>query len=308
MKSTFLKSIFPAAFGLVCAIDASAQQPTMEVVDAPSQQPTMEVVDASATSTTEPQKTELQATPWSQEITGQRIALEANYIREADVFWKKELWRVIDTREKLNLPFTYPKNPLINILLEAVKSGDVPVFGANDDEFKNPINPEDALAMTGSSSDTIYIPDAMDPDILIPTVVTQDFNFDNVKQFRLKEIWYFNKQTSTLQVSIQGIAPIMDDYSEEGVFRGTKALFWIFMPNLRTTLVKTEAFNPFPDGIRLTWDDIFTQRLFSSVVYKEDNVRDERIKDVYEDPIDQLYESERIKSKIFNFEHDLWEY
>ena len=138
--------------------------------------------------------------------------------------------------------------------------------------------------------------------------MTKDFNYENVKQFRLKEVWYFNKQTSTLQVTISGIAPIMDDYSEEGVFRGTKALFWVFMPSLRNILVKTEAFNPFPDGIRLTWDDIFTQRLFSSVVYKEDNVRDVRIKDVYEDPIDQLYESERIKAKIFNFEHDLWEY
>jgi gliding motility associated protien GldN len=314
MKSIFLKSILPVAFGLVCSFDVVAQQPPMDVAAQQptmvvASQPTMQVVDASATSTaSDTQKTELQVNPWKQEVTGQRIALDPVYIRESDVFWKKELWRVIDTREKLNLPFTYPKNPLINILMEAVKSGEVPVFGANDDEFKTPIDPKDALAMTGSSSDTVYVPDAMNPDVLIPTVITKDFNYENVKQFRLKEVWYFNKQTSTLQVTILGIAPIMDDYSEEGVFRGTKALFWVFMPSLRSKLVKTEAFNPFPDGIRLTWDDIFTQRIFSSVVYKEDNVRDERIKDVYEDPIDQLYESERIKTKIFNFEHDLWEY
>lgn len=291
----------PIAISIFFTTELLAQQPSMEVVDARES----EQVNADASAS---QQTELQVMPWMQEITGKRIELSHEFIREADVFWQKEIWRVIDTREKMNLPFSYPKNPLINILLDAVKSGEVPVFGANDDDFQNPIDPDDALAMTGSTTDTIYVPDAANPDILVPTVVTQDFNFDNVKQYRVKEIWYFNKQSSTMQVRILGIAPIMDDYSEEGIFRGVKALFWVFMPSLRDKLVKTEAFNPFPDGIRLTWDDIFTQRLFSSTIYKEDNVRDERVKDIWEDPIDQLYESERIKEKIFNFEHDLWSY
>ncbi len=300
MKNKILK-LFVALVALSGGTVVMAQEePTMQVVDA------TDVSDDQSTAAVH--QTELQVTPWLNEITGQRLELAHEFIREADVFWKKEIWRVIDTREKMNQPFAYPKNPLINVLLDAVKSGEVLVFGANDDDFQNPIDPDDALSMTGSTTDTIYVPDAENPDILVPTVVTQDFNYDNVKQYRIKEIWYFNKQNSTMQVRIQGIAPIMDDYSEEGVFRGVKALFWIFMPSLRDKLVKTEAFNPFPDGIRLTWDDIFTQRLFSSVVYKEDNVRDERVKDIWEDPIDQLYESERIKEKIFNFEHDLWEY
>ncbi|MCO5234405.1 MAG: gliding motility protein GldN [Chitinophagales bacterium] len=296
MKNNFLKSLFTSTFGVVFVFGVHAQQPTMQVVD------------ASEANTEKTEQTELQVLPWIQEVTGQRVVLDPDFVREADVFWKKEIWRVVDTREKMNLPFSYPKAPLINILIDAVKSGEVPVFGANDDDFKTPIKPEEALAMTGSTSDTVWVPDAMNPDILIPTVITKDFNFENVKQYRLKEMWYFNKQSSTMQVRILGIAPIMDDYSEEGVFRGTKALFWIYMPNLRNVLVKTEAFNPFPDGVRLTWDDIFTLRLFSSIIYKEDNVRDERVKDIWEDPIDQLYESERIKEKIFNFEHDLWEF
>lgn len=300
MKNIITKSLLPIAISVFFTTELLAQQPAMQVVDATESEESN--VESNA------QQTELQVTPWLQEVTGQRIELSHEFVREADVFWQKEIWRVIDTREKMNLPFAYPKNPLINILLDAVKSGEVPVFGANDDDFKNPIDPDDALAMTGSTTDTIYVPDAENPDILIPTVVTQDFNYDNVKQYRVKEIWYFNKQSSTMQVRILGIAPIMDDYSEEGVFRGVKALFWIFMPGLRDKLVKTEAYNPFPDGIKLTWDDIFTQRLFSSTIYKEDNVRDERVRDIWEDPIDQLYESERIKEKIFNFEHDLWSY
>lgn len=300
MRSTFFRSVLFSGASLLGSINVFAQ---------PTTQPTMQIVDASSQSqpaaTTQ---TEIQALPWIQDITGQKTPLDYEYVREADVFWKKEVWRIIDCREKMNLPFKYPKRPFINILMDAIKTGEVPAFGANDDDFANPIPAEEALAMTGSSADTIYVPDAANPDSLVPTIITKDFDFEKVNRFRIKEVWYFNKQTSTMQVRIMGIAPLMEDYSELGEFRGTKALFWVYMPALRKTLVQSEAYNPFPDGVRLTWDDIFSLRLFSSVIFKEDNVRDERIKDIYESPIDQLYQSERIKEKIFNFEHDLWEY
>ena len=67
------------------------------------------------------------------------------------------------------------------------------------------------------------------------------------------------------------------------------------------------AFNPFPDGVRLNWDQIFALRLFGSYIFKVDNVQDRRIKD-YKSGIDILYESEAKKQELFNFEHDLWEY
>jgi gliding motility associated protien GldN len=296
MNSAFSKFFLAAAF--VGSLNAASAQV----------QPTMQIVDASSQESSTQQQTELQSLPWFQEITGQRTPLNYEYVREADVFWKKEVWRVIDCREKMNLPFKYPKRPFIEILIDGIESGEIMAFGANDDEFKTQISAEDALALTGSSTDTIYVPDAGNPDILIPTVVTQDFNMETVNRFRIKEVWYFNKQTSTMQVRIMGIAPIMDDFDEWGNYRGPKPLFWVYMPSMRNVLVQNEAFNPFPDGVRLTWDDIFAMRLFASVVYKEDNVRDDRIRDVYESPIDQLYQSERIKQRIFNFEHDLWEY
>ena len=110
-----------------------------------------------------------------------------------------------------------------------------------------------------------------------------------------------------MMVRIMAIAPVLDSYDEYGNYRGQQALFWAYFPAFRNTLVKESAFNPFPDGVKLSWDDMFSLRLFSSYIYKEDNVLDERIQDRWTG-IDALYESERIKEKIFNFEHDLWEY
>ncbi|HNF50755.1 MAG TPA: gliding motility protein GldN, partial [Chitinophagales bacterium] len=136
----------------------------------------------------------------------------------------------------------------------------------------------------------------------------KEVNWNNVNKLRVKEVWFFNKQTSTMEVRIMGVCPLYDNYDPAtGDFRGEVPVFWAYFPSLRQTLVNTEAFNPFPNGVRLNWDQVFAVRLFGSYIFKVDNVQDFRIKD-YKSGIDVLYESEAKKQELFNFEHDLWEY
>ncbi len=252
-------------------------------------------------------KTEVQKLPWVQEITGKRLAMSYEPIREADVFWWKNVWRVIDLREKLNLHFKWPKAPFIQVLLDAIESGKVQVYSGMDDDFTTPINPSEATSVAGGGVDSIWI---TDPGTGLQTlqVITKEVNWNNVNKIRLKEVWYFNKQTSTMQVRIMGICPLYDNYDPTtGEFRGEVPTFWVYFPSMRETLVNTVAFNPFPNGVRLNWDQVFAQRIFGSYIYKVDNVQDFRIKD-YKSGIDILYESEAQKQNLFNFEHDLWEY
>ena len=58
----------------------------------------------------------------------------------------------------------------------------------------------------------------------------------------------------------------------------------------------------------LSFDDIINSRRFSSVIYKEENVYENReVKDyIKNNSFMRLLESERIKEKIRNFEHDMW--
>jgi hypothetical protein len=49
------------------------------------------------------------------------------------------------------------------------------------------------------------------------------------------------------------------------------------------------------------------KRQFSSYVIKESNVFDREIAENYKG-LDALLESEKIKERLFAFEHDLWEY
>jgi gliding motility associated protien GldN len=235
----------------------------------------------------------------------ERKILTYDHIREADVFWEKRIWRVIDLREKMNLPFTYPIMPFITILLNAAKTGEVTVYNGIDDNFTTPITP-DELAASLSSVDTIPYVDPITYEETIK-VVPNDFNPDVVKKFRLKEDWVFDEESSTLVVRILGIAPIMDKIDDEGNFRGEMTMFWAYYPDLRPVLVHFETFNPFNDGVKMTWEDIFEMRMFSSYIYKESNVYDRKIKD-YSEGVDRLYEGERIKQQIFEKEHDLWHF
>ncbi len=233
----------------------------------------------------------------------EREILPYPYLREADIFWQKRIWRVINTQEKMNQVFSYPLRPFISVLLDAAQKPGVRLYMSDD--FKEPISYADVEQRMGGI-DTITV---IDPVTYEETrkIVKNDFNWESVTRFRIKEDWVFDKQTSTMIVRILGIAPIREVYDENDNYRGEQAMFWAYYPDLRPYLIKQETFNRFNDSNRLTWDDIFEMRYFSSYIMKESNILDRRIQD-YATDRDALLESEQIKLKILEKEESLWQY
>jgi len=227
-------------------------------------------------------------------------------LREGDIPWEKRIWRIIDIREKRNQPFAYPVKPFFTILQESVSSGEIIPF--REDDFSSMMELSDLEGLM-STTDTaeVYDPDTYETSI---EITTSEINPEDIKRFRMKEIWFFDKESSVMKVRILGIAPIREFYDETtGAFKYQAPLFWIYYPEARKVLAKHRAFNPFNDAAPLTWYDIFESRQFSSYIIKKSNALDLRLEDKYpENGLEQLMEAEKIKAELFNFEHDLWSY
>lgn len=234
-------------------------------------------------------------------------------LRQADVIYSKRVWQLIDFREKMNQPFYYPvKDHLqwksfITVVLDAVKSGELTAYNAEvDDEFTTPMSITEVETLLNGTAVQVEQKDLDGNVIGTTTAYEERFAKTEVKSVRLKEVWYFDKQRSQLQVRILGFCPVWEYTTAEGQFK-RRPLFWIYFPEARQVLAKAEVFNRKNGAERRTYDDIFWKRMFNSYVYKEDNVYDRLISD-YASGMDALLESERIKTEVFEIEQYMWDY
>jgi len=246
----------------------------------------------------------------SKRLVVENTVLPYEPIREADIAWQKKVWRVLDTREKMNLPFRYPEKPLFNVFREMIENGDITVF--EDEKFTTELTPEEVeKSLNRVDTSVIFDYDTYEEKV---QVVKSEISWEDINRFRVKEIWFFDEESSRLRVRILGIAPERDVYDDETQeFKYSLPLFWIYYPEARNLLSKHRIFNENNDMAPMTWAALFESRFFSSVIYKSSNVLDLRVKDMFDaskenSNIDILLESKKIKAELFNFEHDFWTY
>lgn len=235
-------------------------------------------------------------------------------LRQADVIYSKRVWQIIDFREKINQPFYYPiKDHLqwksfITVIYDAVKSGELTAYDAfGDDEFTTPMSQAAVDKLLSGTEKTQPQYDADNNYIGEQTIFVNGFEKSEVTKLRIKEVWYFDKQRSQLQVRILGLCPIWQFFDEDTNEARNIDMFWIYFPEARAVLARAEVFNRKNGAERRTYDDIFWKRMFSSYVYKEENVYDREI-NMYATGMDALLESERIKNDVFEIEQHMWEY
>ncbi|MEO6851021.1 MAG: gliding motility protein GldN, partial [Mucilaginibacter sp.] len=233
-------------------------------------------------------------------------------LRESDVAFSKRVWREIDVRDKMNQYLASPKLRLIDVLMNSIANGELTAYDAtpdpkndpNGDSFAKPLKPSEAK---NKMADSVLV-DKFDKngDKVSSVLKAGEFNPDSIVKFRIKEDWIFDRQRSIFEPRIIGIAPLVK-IKVGGVDGDYQPAFWIYFPDARPILATKEAVSRGSDATGLSFDDAFMKRIFASYVVKVSNDKDERIKD-YAQGMDKLYESEKVKKQLMDWELNLWQY
>ena len=215
-------------------------------------------------------------------------------------------------REKMNLPLYYPTSTttadgrmsLANVILGELKSGALNAYDI--DNMNVSVTYNDVEKQLGASIDSMQIP-TMSGGVK-DTIIVNESDPSEVLQLLILEEWYFDKKHSKMDVRIIGLCPIRVFFDNELGRLSRRQLFWIRYDDFRDTFARHESYNRFNDAQRVSFDDLFMQRRFASTIYAESNVYDDRQINQYKIGKDVLFEAEKIKRKLMEFEHDLWEY
>ncbi len=251
-----------------------------------------------------------------------RTPLPYEYLREDDAVYREKIWREIDTREKMNLPFRYSANEdngnqrFISILFKAIQdgpdNGGVTVFSNVDDRFTTPMTIADVAKVVAGEPVSVPIYDSLG-NVTGYKETTPEVNLDSFYKFQIKEEVIFDKESSRLFWRILGIAPVKNVITSQGVNLGESPLFWVYYPDMRPIFAKYEVYNGKNYGARMSWEELFESRMFYGRIIKStlDNPFDEMLSQqqgLKNNRILQLLEGENIQNKVFNYEQNLWSY
>jgi len=247
--------------------------------------------------------------------------LAYGYIDDRDVLWSKTVWEIIDLDERINFPYYYPtdtlnlgpdRRSLFDVLTRDLSKGKIKeVYKSAYFLEKLTYKDIQERLVNVDTIDAGYEQFNAVGYVDAEYIETRRITSAEIRQYRIKGTWYFNKRLGEMRYRLLGICPVAPDVAIKSAGNDQEELvelFWVWFPDSRQSLNKNKVFNARNSSQPITYDAMLNSRRFNSIIYKEENIYEDRqVKDyIFEDALRQLLESERIKATIRDFEQDMW--
>ena len=247
--------------------------------------------------------------------------LAYGYVDDRDLLWSKTVWEIIDLDERVNFPYYYPtdtlnlgpeRRSLFDVLKKNLSRNNIKEVYKSA-YFREKLTYEEiqerlvAVDTTDAGYEQFNADGFVEPQFIERRRITAA----EIRQYKIKGTWYFDKRLGELKYRLLAICPVAPDVAIKklpGEEEDLVELFWVWFPDARTSLNSNKVFNTRNSSQPITYDHMLNSRRFSSIIYKEENVYEDReVKDyIYEDALRMLLESEQIKSVIRDYEQDMW--
>jgi len=254
--------------------------------------------------------------------------------RSEDIVWRRDIYRIVDMRQKQNFQLYFPIEPddptymsMFRLVTDAVQNG-LTIYRPGDrvlkpDFAKDKIVPRNEVIdrfMVGGigeldrEDETSYV---LNYDSIADVFSFQPYNYNtfvrNQLKYLLYEVVFFSRATSRMYRKIVAIAPLQPDQAEggpeePGKFMRTSVKFWMLYDQLRPYLAAHYIIPTQNESKRVTFEEFFEKRLFSSYIIGEGNMYNRMILDYCTNEVDAKKEQARIEYELLTFEQDLWEY
>ncbi|GAA4269317.1 gliding motility protein GldN [Hyunsoonleella aestuarii] len=248
-------------------------------------------------------------------------ALPYGYVDDRDILFSKMTWEKVVLDERANFPLYYPidtnnigsdRRSLYDVLMKNIKNGNIENI-YDDSYFTTKRTLKDIEAALSKVDTTELGIEQLNAgeELSGEYIDRRDITAADITEYRVKGLWYFDKRQAEMKYRLLGIAPVSPDVNfidEEEP--DLVELFWVFFPDARDVLHEAKSFNNENSAIPFSFDHLLNSRRFHGYVYQEENVQGDRKINEYvsQNALMQLLESDRIKTKIRDFELDMWTY
>jgi gliding motility associated protien GldN len=228
-------------------------------------------------------------------------------VKESDVKWSVTIWRELDLREKRNHALYFPTEPQGNyrslgqVIIDAIdmdhpeNEDALPVYTDENCNIKRERS-EVKNALANSRKVNIIDPDTGDP--IGEEERLDPFTASQIMYYRLKEVWFFDKNRGVVDVRILEIEPFFEYEKEAGAgidndditaLKAKRRLGNIKYDELRPYLAQQLYYTPKNTALKITFDDVLTwKRFFASYIIAESNPQNNReIQEYITNPRDQ---------------------
>ncbi len=231
---------------------------------------------------------------------------------EADLQYKREIYRQLDLSKPENSPLYYPedvidgKQNLFRLIFGLVTDGKIPAYEYLDgreiftDDYKIKVN-----EMLDRFD--IYYQDGKGTEKNPKYVIEEaDVPTGQVQNYYILEKWEFDRRSNRMNTRVEAICPVLNRYGDYGG-QARYPMFWVKFDALRPYLAQQYVFLSDDNNLeQYSLDDYFNLGMYQGDIYKTRNLRNLSMAQMYpdEDLLKQAQDS--IDNRLKNYGKNLY--